>query len=241
MTADIVRRARLLLVAGGLAGALAIGALSATRSSTAAASVAAPQGGTDPRAFEQWYRTQPRVTVPVAAAGAAVVIVKFTDYQCPACANTHFTFTPALAKYAAQVPGAVVLVSKHFPLNADCNPALAGPLHPAACEAAAAVELARTQGRATAMEDWLYANHAALTPVSIRQAAFTVGRVPDMAAGYRRALDAVRADAALGRLLGVTQTPTFFINGVKVARQTVLQPEELEVAIRYELQRTSGR
>ena len=35
--------------------------------------------------------------------GAAVVIVKFNDYQCPGCGQTYRDYKPVLAKYAKLV------------------------------------------------------------------------------------------------------------------------------------------
>ena len=45
----------------------------------------------------------------------------------------------------------------------------------------------------------------------------------------------MKADIALGNLLGVSATPTFFINGVKV--QGGLQPQFFDAAIAYELKK----
>jgi protein-disulfide isomerase len=185
--------------------------------------------------FEKWFDSQPRVTVPVSAEGASVVIVKFTDYQCPACASTYSDYRPILEKYRAQFPGAVSFIVKDFPLDRDCNPGLVQTMHPAACEAAAAVALAGRSMRAAEMEQWLYTNQATLTPASIRQAAKTIGQVPDFDAGYPQVVEGVKADAALGRLLGVTGTPTLFINGTKLVEP--LQGVYFDAAIAYELRK----
>ena len=47
-------------------------------------------------------------------------------------------------------------------------------------------------------------------------------------------LPAVRADAELGKKLGVEGTPTFFINGIKVPS---LRPAYLDAAIAYALRK----
>ena len=51
--------------------------------------------------FERWYASQPRVPLVVPADGAKVLIVKFNDYQCPACGQSYLQYKPILAKYAA--------------------------------------------------------------------------------------------------------------------------------------------
>jgi uncharacterized membrane protein len=97
--------------------------------------------------FEQYWSSLPRQTVPVSNEGAAVLIVKFTDYCCPMCSATHFMLQSILAKYQAEMPGAVKLVTKDYPLDQSCNPALPQTLHPAACAAAVAARSTTVQRR----------------------------------------------------------------------------------------------
>jgi hypothetical protein len=89
------------------------------------------------------------------------------------------------------------------------------------------------------MEDWLYSNQALFSPAFVRDGARTVGMVQDFATEYPRVLEEIRADVGLGRLLGITSTPTFFINGVKVVGGA-LAPQYFDMAIAYEL-RKAGR
>jgi protein-disulfide isomerase len=105
----------------------------------------------------------------------------------------------------------------------------------AACEAAVAARLARLTGRGEAMEDWLYTNHQTLTPASVRQAAADVGGVTDFDAQYATVLNQVKGDSALGTILAVKFTPTFFINGVKL--EGGLPPQYLELALQQELKK----
>jgi len=185
--------------------------------------------------FERWYDAQPVVNLPISASGAAVLVVKFTDYQCPACAQTYLAYKSVFAKYAASHPGAVRLVSRDFPLEPECNAGVTRALHAAACEAAVAVRLAAERGKAEAMEDWLARNHATLTPELVRSAARDVGGVPDLEARYAGALAAVKTDAALAGLNNVRSTPTFFINGRMIAQ--VLPPQFFDAALAYELRK----
>ncbi|HSC26950.1 MAG TPA: thioredoxin domain-containing protein, partial [Vicinamibacterales bacterium] len=181
----------------------------------------------------QWWDLQPRVELPVPSNGAKVVIVKFSDYQCPACKATHEAYKPLLARHG----GDVRYVLKHFPLEPECNPGAPGGNHFASCEAAAAVELARTTGMADKLEDWIFANIGPppLTPAQVRQAARDVGGLTDFDSRYAGALELVRTDAGLGKLLGVNSTPTFFINGRRLPQ--AVAPQYLEVLIELELKR----
>ena len=182
--------------------------------------------------FEQWYQTLPRVPIAVPNDGAKVLIVKFNDYQCPPCRMTWEQYKPVIAKYQAQSPGKVKYVLKDYPLDPECNTNVPGGMHASACEAAAAVRLARAKGRAEAMEEWLFANQSTVTPDLVKQAVKSIGGVTDFDAQYAKTLELVRGDIALGASLHVTGTPTFFVNGVRLP---IVKPEFFDLAIQYEL------
>ena len=190
--------------------------------------------------FERWYAAQPRVPIVVPAEGAKVLIVDFSDFQCPFCKQAYESLKPILAKYNAQQPGAVKLVLKDFPLDSKCNENVqnGGP-HPAACEAAVAVRLARTKNRDQALEDWLFANQPAMTSETVRNAAREIGQVTDFQQKYASTIELVKGDIAFGHSLNVSATPTLFINGVKIAG--VLAPPYLDRAIELELQRATAK
>jgi len=185
--------------------------------------------------FLKQYEAWPRMTVPVMGGGAAVVIVKFTDYQCPGCGLTHRLYKPVIEKYETQFPGAIKYIVKEFPLDQSCATWMNQPLHTASCDAAVAVVLARKQNHGPEMEDWFYSNQQLLTRETVRKAAGIIGNVTDFNGGYAQAMDQIKADIALGRILNVDSTPTFFINGVKIAQ--VLQPDLFDAAIAYELKK----
>jgi protein-disulfide isomerase len=188
---------------------------------------------------ERFMAGSPRVALVVPTDGAKVLIVKFNDFQCPACGQSYLQYKPILAKFEAEHPGQVKVVLKDYPLNRDCNDALAQTIHPAACDAAVAVRLAVAHGKTEAMEEWLYTHQPAMTPPSVRQAARDVGQITDFDAKYQSTLSLIKGDVALGRQLGIKSTPTFFINGVKI--EGAFAPQYFEQAIAYELQRASSR
>ena len=186
--------------------------------------------------FERWYAAQPRVPIIVPNDGAKVLIVDFSDFQCPYCRQAFASLKPIIAKYNAQQANTVRLVLKDYPLDSECNINVqnGGP-HPSACEAAVAVRLARGHNREDAMEEWLFANQEGMTPDTVKKAAREVGQVTDFDAKYTSLLELVKGDIAFGKTLGVQATPTLFINGVRIAG--VLAPQYLEQAIAIELQR----
>ena len=184
--------------------------------------------------FVRYWELLPRTTLPVPSDGAAVVIVKFSDYQCPACGQSFFDDRPVLSKYQSQYPGAVKFVAKDYPLQPECNPNILRPFHSASCDAAVAVRLARQHNKGEALEEYFYGHQAMMSPVTVREAARTIGGVTDFDEGYARAIDGIKADVGLAALLGVRSTPTFFINGVKLEGIT---PQTLDLAIAYELKK----
>jgi protein-disulfide isomerase len=230
----------------------AIGAMALFPSGTVAAESAAPSdsqaaapapgappgpGAAQVAEFEKWLGAQPREPLVVPADGAAVVIVKFNDYQCPPCRQTYMEYKPIFAKWAKQAPGKVKFVTKDFALERECNAAVSSDVHPASCEAAVAVRLAREKGKAEAMEEWIFANQPSLTPALVRQAAKDIGGVEDMDARYAATLNLVKGDTAQGAQLKVNSTPTFFMNGMRIPG---LRPEFFDAAIAWELKRVGG-
>ena len=194
----------------------------------------APEVTQDQRAeLERFMASAPRVPLVVPREGAKVLIVKFNDFQCPACGHSFLTYKPILAKYEAQYPGAVKMVLKDFPLNSACNSA-SSMVHPSACDAAVGVRLARQHNRGPEMEEWFYTHQPTMTPPSVREAVRQVGQVTDFDAKYAATIELVKADVALGNHLQIRSTPTFFINGVKVEGEWA--PQYFDQAIAYELQ-----
>lgn len=187
--------------------------------------------------FEDYLAAQPRETMNIPTNGAAVVVVKFNDYQCPACGQTHLALKSVKEKWTREGSGKVQFVTMDFALERECNAGMQSDVHLAACDAAVAVRLAREQGKGDALEDWLFANQPIMTPASVRQAAAEVGGVTDMDARYADVLTQVRADTSKGVRLKVASTPTFFLNGIRLPG---LRPEYFDAAIAWELRRVSG-
>ena len=187
--------------------------------------------------FDRWWADQPRVEQPVTTEDAAVVVVKFNDYQCPACAQTFLLYEGIFAKYESSHPGAVRLVTMDYPLDPACNDQSQNGPHDSACEAAVAVRLARQVGEAEAerMQRWLYDNQEGMTPEAVRAAALDLAGIEDFDKRYAETVEAVQADIAVGVTIPVEATPTFVINGVLL--KGGLTPEFFDRAIAYELER----
>ena len=201
------------LLGGGAVAAIALFPEGAPLSITASAQEMPKLTDDQRREVERWYAVQPTVDIPVPNDGAKVLILKFSDFQCPACKQTHDAYRGILAKYA---PTQVKFLLKHYPLEGECNSAVQQGSHFASCEAAAATVMARAGSQEDRMTDWLFANQERLTPAIVKQGAKDVASIADFDARYARALQEVKTDASLGTMLQVGSTPTFFVNGKRI-------------------------
>ena len=205
---------------------------SAQAAAAAQAAQPAPALSQDQRSeFERWWDMQERVAVPYSNDGAKVLIVKFNDYQCPSCKQASIVFEPIIARYK---PSDVKFLVKNYPLNPACNPGVSAVVHTAACDAAAATTMAKSKGTFDTLAAWLFEHQEELSPTTVRRAAQEVGKIDDYDAEYAKAIEAVKADAAVGVQVHVDWTPTFFINGKRVPRAG-LPPQYFQAAIDLEL------
>ena len=192
--------------------------------------------------FERFWAAQPRVSFSVSGETAKVVVVKFNDYQCPACAQTYLAYQPVFAKYTSSHPGSVRVVTMDYPLDPECNDQSPNGPHTASCEASVAVRLAADvgSGEAKRMERWLFSNQETMTAETIKTALLDIaGITPDeFDARYDATIVQVKEDITAGGLVPVEATPTFVINGVTL--KGGLDPQYFDQAIAYELARAEG-
>lgn len=136
---------------------------------------------------------------------ASVILVEFSDFQCPACLAAKPYIDTVLAKYATSVQ----FVYRHFPLDQ----------HPYGKKAAQAAEAAGLQGKFWDMYDGLFAKQASLSDETVRTLAKTLQlEINTFERDWKSASVAaiVEKDRADGITFGVNATPTFFLNGRKM-------------------------
>jgi protein-disulfide isomerase len=132
----------------------------------------------------------------------------------------------------------VEVIFKNYPLGKKCNPDLSRDMHPDACEAAVAVQCAGRQGQYWAMHDKVFATAAEGESIGTRALKkFAEGLSLD-ANAFAACLTAddawaeVREQVADGKAVGISGTPSFFVNGVAMPSP---HPAFVEAAIRREL------
>ncbi|MCA9525932.1 MAG: thioredoxin domain-containing protein [Myxococcales bacterium] len=145
-------------------------------------------------------------------ADAPVVVVEFSDFECPFCSR----LAANLKEAAAAQPGLFRYHFKHYPMDDACNPNIGRKFHEDACRAAIASVCAEQQGKFWEMHDHLFENRTKLGADDLFGYAEGLGL--DMER-FRACVDdpatvaRIRKDIDQGRALGVGGTPTFFVNG----------------------------
>lgn len=237
LRAAIARPATALAAVLFLAGTASLVAFFPREGAIAEQAAAAPEPTGDARqAFEAAWAKQPRVDMGIAPEGARVVVVKFNDYQCGACAQAEMLYGPVIQKFASASPGAVKYVVKDWPWDTKCNfnSSRTIPGHEAACDSAAAARMAKDRGKYDEMTAWLYGNQGA-RPEAVRAAAQRIVGVSDFDREYALKLPGIRSDVADGGVLNIDGTPTYFINGVRLPPG--MRPQYFEMAIDIELKK----
>lgn len=157
---------------------------------------------------------------------AALTIEEFGDYQCPPCGNLH----PVLQKIEDDYGTRVRLIFRNFPLQ---------QLHKNASTAARAAEAAGLQGKFWEMHDMIYEHQADWKDLPEPRTVY---------AGYASRLDLdverfkadmekpeigarIVSDYRRGASLGVTGTPTLFINGRELPADKTLDQPKLRAEI----------
>jgi protein-disulfide isomerase len=144
------------------------------------------------------------------AADRQIVLVAFSDFQCPFCAKAN----DSLKKFMGKHKNKVTLVYKHFPLT---------QIHAEALPAARAAWAANKQGKFWEYHDALFANQAKLGDAFYLETAKKLNLDLKKFDRDRQAADnAIVNDFRLGRKLGVEGTPTFIMNGEVVSGESSL-------------------
>jgi protein-disulfide isomerase len=139
------------------------------------------------------------------APDAKVVLIAFSDFECPYCAKLVETVAEVRKRYGERVR----FVFRNFPLS----------FHAHARPAARAAMAAHAQGKFWPYHDLLFAHQDALTRADF--VAHAKGLSLDVPA-FEKALDdpaieaRVAADVSLGEDVGVPGTPTLFADGERI-------------------------
>jgi protein-disulfide isomerase len=158
--------------------------------------------------LQKRFRAGARKTIDVADApvkgntAARLTLVEFVDYECPHCKRVQPVMRQALEEFKNEVK----LVFKHYPLGTHTNARLAA-------EAAVA---AHKQGKFWPFNDGVWTHAESLTPAKLEQIAKESGLDVEK---WRKDMESIEVrqrvarDRSDGEALGLTSTPTIYLNG----------------------------
>jgi len=133
---------------------------------------------------------------------APVLVVEFADYECPYCQAIH----PEIKKLQNEFGDKLAFAFKDFPL----------PMHANAEKAAEAARCAGAQGKFWEFHDALFNNSRKLEDAQLKEHARILGLDRtrfDQCLDANEQAAAVHQDFTQAQSLGLTGTPSFFING----------------------------
>ena len=140
---------------------------------------------------------------PKGSPDSRIVIIEFSDFQCPFCKAGLPIIKEILEKYN------VTLYYRNFPL----------PIHENSVIASEASECANEQDKFWEYHNVLFNNQDKLDKENLKKYALDIGLNSEQfnnCVDSRKYKDVVQKDLNEGKSLGVEGTPTFFINGKMV-------------------------
>jgi protein-disulfide isomerase/uncharacterized membrane protein len=159
---------------------------------------------------------------------AKVTIVEFADFECPACAGA----ADLMKQVREQFGDNVLIVFKNYPLDRTCNSQLQQQIHKNACEAATFARCAGEFDKFWEFHDQLFKSQDAFGTAAFRGWALGLG-IPE--SGLDKCLNSsgldakIQDDMKVGDQVGVSGTPTIFINGRKYIGPQSLQAISVEI------------
>ncbi len=159
------------------------------------------------QAFLQQMKTDPVSVIGnssiTGAAAKNIVLLEFSDFQCPFCAQAE----PTVKQFIAQHQDEVTLVYKHFPLS---------QIHPQAESSAQAAWAAQKQGKFWEYHDALFEQQNQLEEALYVTIAENLNLDLDQFNRDRNSPEAkaaINEDLELAQKVGVRGTPFFALNG----------------------------
>ncbi|MFB2876575.1 DsbA family protein [Floridanema aerugineum] len=157
------------------------------------------------QAFVAQMKTNPDAIIgqsPITGAPAKkIILVEFSDFQCPYCAQAHKTIKDFMAKHQDEV----TLVYKHFPLSS---------IHPEALPAAKAAWAAGQQGKFWQYHDALFTQQNKLGEEFYLETAKNLNLDLEKFNSDRQTAEkSITEDMILGESVGISGTPFFVLNG----------------------------
>lgn len=156
---------------------------------------------------------------------SSVTLIEYLDFECEACG----AYYPLVKQLSEEFKTEVRFVSRYFPL----------PGHKNGMQAALSVEAASKQGKYWEMHDVLFENQSSWGEKQFADPTIFEGYAKQIGLNLeqfkkdvssKEVKDRVERDKASGQSLGVSGTPSFFLNGEKL--QNPKTPEDFKTLIK---------
>lgn len=153
------------------------------------------------------------------SAQAPITIIKFSDFECPACKMGAQSIHPVLSQFGDRIK----FVFKNHPLDNTCNRKITRPLHKNACLLARIALCAQSQGKMETVYETFFDNQDEIAKGSLDPfTALATHGISDVnslktCAASPETQTKLSKQIEEGIALGIDSTPTFFINGIKIA------------------------
>lgn len=154
-----------------------------------------------------------RISTP----SAKVTLVEFSDFECPACG----VYYGIVNKLVQENKSSMTFVYRNFPLT---------DVHKNALPAAKAAEAAGLQGKYWEMHDLLFTKQSEWSGAATAQDVFTqyAGQLGLNTDQFKKDMDSdivskkIREDIQDGTAIGISATPTFFLNNKQIVNPPTL-------------------
>lgn len=166
-----------------------------------------------------------------------ITVTEFADFQCPACAG----FFPIVSQVKEQFADQIRFELRHFPLV---------QIHPNATAAHRAAQAAANQGKFWEMHDLLYSRQQSWSTVNnpgevfeqyAQELQLDMDKYRSEVSGSE-VLGVINADIEEGKRLGVTGTPTFFVDGERIDDLSALSTvEDFAAFIQEKIDEKTGK
>jgi protein-disulfide isomerase len=185
------------------------------------------------------YKAAQKRTIPIdhddpvlGPLNSPVEIIVFSDFECPSCRY----FSLVLNTLEQEYKGKFHVVYKYYPLNKACNSFVDKDVHPRACEAAFAAEAARKQEKFWEYHNSLFITNLSYFSKNVCSLADSLGLNHEKFERDRTSTEAmakIKRTTTLANDLGVSGTPTVFLNGRQIKNFGLPSVKSL---IEYELE-----
>ena len=175
------------------------------------------------------WETSPYVPLQVSTEGifkdftvgsdnASIVLVEFSDFECPGCEAFHLLLKELENIYE----GDLKVVFKNYPLDNKCNPKVTEMFHLASCFAAEFSRCAGEQGKFWEVSDYIFSLGS---PQDNETQLSRQGKILDAVKSFnmdgdaineclnsKRHVQKIKEDISEGERLNIEQTPTVYVN-----------------------------